>query len=73
MIDTAIQKAPGVSCLLFADDVEIWATGISIHFLEDALNSSLLILATPNNVEVTVCQLSTKQHLFNLEYKGLPL
>ncbi|GFR04916.1 hypothetical protein TNCT_28401 [Trichonephila clavata] len=57
--------------------------GSNIRSLEDALNSSLLNLATWANtnkmevsVEKTVSQLftlSTKQHLFHLEYKGLPL
>ncbi|GFW51359.1 hypothetical protein TNCV_3254881 [Trichonephila clavipes] len=45
-LETAIQKVPGVSCLFFADDVVLWAPGSNILPLEDALNSSLLNLAT---------------------------
>ncbi|GFR13785.1 putative RNA-directed DNA polymerase from transposon BS [Trichonephila clavata] len=45
-LETAIQKVPEVSCLFFADDVVIWATGSNIRSLKDALNSSLLNLAT---------------------------
>ncbi|GFS38977.1 putative RNA-directed DNA polymerase from transposon BS [Trichonephila inaurata madagascariensis] len=82
-VEAAIQKVPRVSCLFFADDVVLWATGSNIRPLEITLNSSLLNLATWANtnkmeasVEKTVSQLftlSTKQHLFHLEYKGLPL
>ncbi|GFY74600.1 integrase catalytic domain-containing protein [Trichonephila inaurata madagascariensis] len=52
MIDdlgTTIQKIHGVSCLFFADDVVICVTGSNIRSLEEALNSSLLILATGAN------------------------
>ncbi|GFY76002.1 hypothetical protein TNIN_213391 [Trichonephila inaurata madagascariensis] len=35
-----------IFCLLFADDVVLWTTGSNIRPLEDALNSSLLNLAT---------------------------
>ncbi|GFS45683.1 hypothetical protein TNIN_307351 [Trichonephila inaurata madagascariensis] len=81
-LETAIQKVPGVSCLFFAEDIIIWATGSNILSLEYALNSSLLNLATLANinkmevrVEKTVSQLFTlsTKHLFHLEYKGLPL
>ncbi|GFQ77085.1 putative RNA-directed DNA polymerase from transposon BS [Trichonephila clavata] len=82
-LETAIQKVPGVSYLFFADDLVIWVKCSNIRSLEDALNSSLLNLATWANtnkmevsVEKTVSQLftlSTKQHPFHLEYKGLPL
>ena len=37
----ATQKIPGVSCLFFADDVLIWATGSNILALEEALNKAL--------------------------------
>ncbi|GFT84989.1 putative RNA-directed DNA polymerase from transposon BS [Trichonephila clavipes] len=82
-LQTTIQKVLGVSSLFFADDVILWATSSNIRPLEDALNSSLLNLETwanTNKMEVidlkTVSQfynLSTKQHLFHLEYKELPL
>ncbi|GFR25982.1 hypothetical protein TNCT_320951 [Trichonephila clavata] len=82
-LETAIQKVLGVSCLFFADDVLIWDTESKIHSLEETLNISLHNLATwakPNKMEVSVEKtisqrftLSTKQHLFHLEYKGLPL
>ncbi|GFT06773.1 reverse transcriptase domain-containing protein [Trichonephila clavipes] len=82
-LETAIQKVPGVSYLFFADDVVICVTVSNIRSLEDGLNSSLLnfvIWANTNKMEVsvekTICELftlSTKQHLFHLEYKGLPL
>ncbi|GFW38213.1 putative RNA-directed DNA polymerase from transposon BS [Trichonephila clavipes] len=82
-LEAAIQKVPRVSCLFFADDVVLWATSSNIRLLEDALNSSLFNLVTWANtnkmevsVEKTVFQLfslPTKQFLFHLEYKGLPL
>lgn len=82
-LQCAIQKTQGVTCLFFADDVLIWATGSNVSELEEALNNSLLNLATwadLNKMEVsaekTVAQLftmSTKDHHFNLKYKGLNL
>ncbi|GFV24801.1 putative RNA-directed DNA polymerase from transposon BS [Trichonephila clavipes] len=74
--EVAIQKVPGVSCLFFADDGVLWATDSNIRPLQDALNSSLLNLATwanTNKMEVSVEKkvsqlftLSTKQHIFHL-------
>ncbi|GFV02350.1 hypothetical protein TNCV_1022781 [Trichonephila clavipes] len=83
---TCVKEGAVLCCLLFnimIDDPVLWDTGCNILPLEDALNNPLLNLAIWANtnkmavsVEKTVSQLfllSTKQHLFHLEYKRLPL
>ena len=86
MIDdliATIHRITGVSCLLFADDVILWATGSQIKALEEALNLALIQFenwASLNKMEVstekTVTQLftmSTRAHQIRLSYKGVPL
>ena len=77
-LQQAIERTPGVQCLLYADDVVIWSTSSSVDSLEETMNNVLTNIATwcrnnkmMLNAEKTVFELftlSTKPHPIQLTY-----
>lgn len=60
----AIEKIPGVSCLLYADDVVIWATSSNINSLQSTINEVLHNVSYWCNINKMV--VNTEKTLYEL-------